>query len=185
MTFYNRLAVWLPNTQDRKSMTLRWCSFWTVVQSLSSAIDNTRSNCLNSVTAFLSDWESASWQSRAQKYFRTGLTHANRIDTSVRIRYFACYRFLYEQVSSYNCSAFSRNISLSEILGQAPYSTWWKHIDPICPTFSCFPYSSLFPLYWPSPTLSHPVSLISMWAESIQEHLVRHSPRGALGFPKL
>ena len=185
MAFYNWLAVWVSNTQDGKSVTLRWRLLETVIYSLSVAVDNRRSNYVNSVTAFLSDWESASWQSRAQKYSCTGLSHFTKIDTSVWILYFASYIYLYEQISSSHCSAFCRDISLSEILGQATYRTWWKHIDTIRPTFAFFRYSSLFLLYWLALTLFQPVSLISVLGESIQEHWGRHSERGAMGFPRM
>jgi len=61
-----------------------------------------------------------------------------------RLRYLTEYYILpailvYEQLSSWDCSLFSYNISVSEILSQATYRTWWKHIDPIYPTFSLFP----------------------------------------------
>jgi len=98
--------------------------------------------------------------------------------------HFASYTSVYEQLSSGDCSLFSHNISLTDILSQATYRTWWKHIDPICPTFSCFPYSSLFPFHWQSSTPVQPVSLTSVLAKSIQEHLVWHLQPGALGFPK-
>jgi len=113
-----------------------------------------------------------------------GLSQSTKIDTSVWIPHLASYRFLYEQISSWDCSLFSRNISLSEILSQAIYRTWWKHIDPICPTFSCFPYSSLFPLHWQSATIFQPVPWTFVLAKSNQEHSVWHSQHDALGFPK-
>jgi hypothetical protein len=151
---------------------------------LSGAIDNCRSNYLNSAIPFLSNQESASWKSWAEKYSCMGLTHSTKIDTSVWIQYFTSYRFLYEQISSCDCSVFSSNISLSEILGQATYTTWWKHIDPICPTFSCVPYSFLFPLHWQCPTVFQDVSLTSVLGESIQEHSEWDLQCGALGFSK-
>jgi len=58
-----------------------------------------------------------------------------------------------------------------------------KHIDAFSPTFSSFPYSSSFPMYWPSPTTFQPVSLTSVLAESMQEHLVQHSHPAAPGYP--
>jgi len=90
---------------------------------------------------------------------------------------------LYEQISSCDCSLFSHIISLSEIVGQVIYRTWWKHIDPICPTFSGFPYSSLFPSHWQSLTLVQHVSLTFVLAESMLEHSVWHWQCSALGFP--
>jgi len=151
---------------------------------MSAAIDSSRNNHLDSVVAFLSACESACWQSCAQKYSCLGLSHSTTTDTSVRILHFASYRFLHEQISSFDCSLFFHSISLSEILNQATYRTWWKHIDPIGPTVSCFPYSSLFPLHWQSPTRFQPVSLTSPLAESIQEHLVWPWQCGAVGFLK-
>jgi len=133
---------------------------------------------------FLSDWESARWKSWAQYYFCTGLSHSTKIDISVWISHFGSYSYIYEGISSCDCTVFSQNISQSEILGQVTYRTWWKHIDPICPTFSCFPCSSLFPLDWQSITPCQPVFLTSVLAELIQEHMMRHSQPGALGFPK-
>jgi len=48
---------------------------------------------------------------------------------------------------------------------------------------SWFPYSSLFPLQWPSWTPFQPVPDTSVLAKSIREHFVGHSQPGALGFP--
>jgi len=99
--------------------------------------------------------------------------------------YFARYTSVDEQSFTCDCSIISHYISLSEILGQATYRTWWKHIDPFCPTFSCFLYSSLFPFQWPSSTPLQPVSLMFVLAESIQECLMRYLHPGALGLPEL
>jgi len=144
MTFCVLSAIWLPSTQDWKSLMLHWWSFQSVVLWISAAIDKRRNNYTNAVIAFMSDWEAACWKSRAQKYSCMGHSHSTKNDTSVWILHFTNNRFLYEQISWCNCSVFSRNISLTEILDHTTYITWWKHIDSICPTFSCFPYSSLF-----------------------------------------
>ena len=61
------------------------------------------------------------------------------------------------------------------------YRTWWKHIDPVCPSLSCFHYSSLFPLQWPSSTTDQPFSSTSVLAESLREYSVQHSHPGWLG----
>jgi len=89
---------------------------------------------------------------------------------------------VYEQISTCDCSIFAHNISLSEIFGQATYTTWWRHIDPFGPTCYSFHYSSLFPSQWPSSTLVQPVWLNSVLAESIWQHLGWHTHPGALGF---
>jgi hypothetical protein len=81
----------------------------------------------------MSNWESALWQSQAQKYSCTGLSHSTKIGISVWILHFASNRFLHEQISSCECSLFSRNIYLCGMLGYAMYTTWSKPIDPMCP----------------------------------------------------
>ena len=99
--------------------------------------------------------------------------------------HFVCYISVYQSIFTCDCSLFSHNITLSEILCQATYRTWWKYIDPFCPTFSCFLYSTLFPLLCPSWTLFQPFSLTSVLAKSIRDWLVRHSQCEALGVPDL
>jgi len=112
------------------------------------------------------------------------LLSLNNIEISCEMIQFARHTSVYDQSVTCNCSIFSDKVSLSEILGQATDTTWWYHIDPFCPTVSSFLYSSLFPLQWPSSTPFQPDSLISMLAELIWEHLVRHSHTSALGFSK-
>jgi len=112
------------------------------------------------------------------------LSNFNTIDISNWIIYFPRYTCVYEQLSSCDCQLLSHIISQSEILGQATYRTWWKHIDPISPTFSCFPYSSMYPLHCQSSVPVQPVSISSVLAKSIQEHLVWQWQPSALGIPK-
>jgi len=133
----------------------------------------------------LSEWNSASWQIRVQEYSCTCLFHSTKIDIPNWILHFASYTFVDEELSSYDCSLFSHDISLNEIDVQATYRTWWKHMYSICTTFACFPYSSLFPLQWESLTPFQPNLLTSVLADSIQKCLVRHSQSGALGFHSL
>jgi len=99
--------------------------------------------------------------------------------------HFPRYTSVYEQIFTCNCSIFSHNISQSEILSQATYRTWGKHIDLFCPTYSCLLFSSLFPLQWLSSTRCQPMSLTIVLPESIWEHSVRHSHPGALGLLEL
>jgi len=138
---------------------------------------------LDLLVPFLTDWDSALCQSQAQYYSCMGPSHAIKNFTSCWIIHFACYTCVYEPIFTCDDALFSRNISLCDILSQATYRPWWKHIDPFCPTVSCFPFSSLFPLQWPSSTPCQTVSLTSALAKSIWEHLVRHWHPSALGFP--
>jgi len=96
--------------------------------------------------------------------------------------HFAYHTSDYQPIFTCDSSQFSHHISLNEILSLTTRSTWWKHIDALCPTLSCFPYSSAFPLDWPSSTPCHPCTLTTLLPESIREHLVRHSHPPALGF---
>jgi len=98
--------------------------------------------------------------------------------------HFAHFTSVYEPISTCDCSIFSHKISLSEILGQPTYRTWWKHDDSFCPTFDCFLHSSMFPSQWPSSYPVQPGSSTSVSAESIREHLVGHSCSGTQGFPE-
>ena len=84
-------------------------------------------------------------------------------------------------IFTHDCSLFSHTTTLSDILHQATYWTWQKHIDPFWPTFSCFTYWFLFPMHWPSSTDFQTLCLTSVLAESIWEHLVRNSHRATLG----
>jgi len=89
--------------------------------------------------------------------------------------HFAHNSSIYKPIFESNCPIISDNISLNDTVGQTTYRTWWKYIDPFCPTVSCSVYSSLIPLYCLSSTPFQPVSLTSMLAESIWESLVWHS----------
>ena len=97
--------------------------------------------------------------------------------------HFARYTSVDQQLFTFDCSLISYNDALCFILSQATSRTWWKHIDPFWPTFSCVPHSSLFPLHWRSSKPYQPCCLTHVLAESIQEHWVRHSHPTALGFP--
>lgn len=111
-----------------------------------------------------------------------GLFHSKKIDLSVWLSHFASISFIYEQLSSCDCSVLSQNISQCEIFGHAKYRIWWKHIDTICPTVSGSPHSILCWLHRQSSTCFLDVSLTFMLAESIRQHLVEHSQRWDLGF---
>ena len=93
----------------------------------------------------------------------------------------ACYTWIYEPIFPIYILPFAHNISLTETLGQATWS-WWT-IDAFCPTFSSLLYFSLFLLHWLSPTPFQPVSLTSVLAEPIWEHLAWLSHPAALGIP--
>jgi len=154
LTVCNLLAVWLPRMQDQKSLMLHWRSFWWIVWPISATIDNYINIHLNWLVTYLSDWDSTCWQRSARLYSCTGLSHSTKIDLSLWKSHFTSYSLLYEQLSSWDCSLFSHDISLSEILGQATYRTWWKHIDPICPTLFWFP---LFLLVSTALTVINPI----------------------------
>jgi len=123
---------------------------------MTAAIDDYINLYFDFLFAYLSDWDSIQWQCRAECYSCTRHSHSTKTDISLRILHFTCYSFIYEQISSCDCSIFSHNISLSKILSQAIYRTWWTDIDPICPTVSCFQYSCLFRLHWHSSTPFQP-----------------------------
>jgi len=141
-------------------------------------------NYLDILVAFLPDWDPAQWHSQAQYYSSMGHSHSAKIDMSCWMTHFAHYTSVYEPIFTSDCSIYSQNISPSVILSQATYRTRWNHSDPFCPTFSCFPFSSMFPMQWRSSTPCQPVSLTSMLAESIRENVVWHSHPGALGDPE-
>jgi len=83
-----------------------------------------------------------------------------------------CMRHL--TICSYNISTWnSRSSYIQELV---------KHIDIVCHTFPWFYHSSSFRSYWPSVKRSLSVSLTSIWAETIQERLERHSQPMPPGF---
>jgi len=98
--------------------------------------------------------------------------------------YCTCYTSVYQQIFTSSCWSFAHNTALTETLGQAPSRSWWN-IDTFCSTISSLPYSFSFLLHWPSSIAFQPVSLTSMFAKSIREHLVWHSHHTALGIPVL
>jgi hypothetical protein len=93
---------------------------------------------LNLLVAFQDDWDSELWQNQAQYNCCMGHSHSTKVENHCLMIYFALYTSVYDQISPCNCSIFSHNISLSEILGQATYRTWWKHFDQLCCTYSFF-----------------------------------------------
>jgi len=96
--------------------------------------------------------------------------------------HFACYSSVNWAKFTCDCSLSSYDISQAEILSQTTSRTWWKYIDVFCPTFVCSPYSSSFPLYWPSSTPREPFSLTSVLAKSIRHKSVWGSYPAAQGF---
>jgi len=60
------ITVQLPYLQDHKLLTLHWRSFQCIAHSTSIAIDNCFHHDLNWLIFFLSDRDSALWQSRPQ-----------------------------------------------------------------------------------------------------------------------
>jgi len=94
-----------------------------------------------------------------------GHSHFTNIEIPWYIIHFTRYTSVYEQICTCNGSIFSHNTSLSEILRQATYRTWWKHIDHsalpflvsfVPRSFHCsdhpqYPFSLLhWPPYWPN-----------------------------------
>jgi len=77
--------------------------------------------------------------------------------------HFTHYTSVYQPIFTCNCSLFTHTISVSDILSQSTYRTWWNHIDPFWPTFSCFSYSVLFPLHWPSSAPVQPFDWPPCW----------------------
>jgi len=120
-------------------------------------------NYLDLLVAFQPDLYSALWQSRAWEYSCMGHSHYTKIDISCWIIHFTRNTSVYAQLFTCDCSIFFHNISLSEILGQAIYRTWWKHNDLFCPTFCYNPYSSLFRLQWLSSTTFQPFWLTCLF----------------------
>jgi len=96
--------------------------------------------------------------------------------------HFDHYTSVYEHIFTCVCWIISQNMSLSKILSQAIYWTQRKHNDPICPTISCFLYSSLLSLRWPSSTQCQSIALTLVLAESIWDHLLPSANPSALGF---
>jgi len=66
VTVYNVSADWSPRMGDQKLLTLCWRSSSCIVLSKSSAINNYINDYFDLLVAFLSDWDSARWQSRAR-----------------------------------------------------------------------------------------------------------------------
>ena len=64
------------------------------------------------------DWDLALWQSWAQQYSSTGRSHPVKIYISCQMIHIVRYIFVYQPTFSRDCSVFSHNISLTEILGQ-------------------------------------------------------------------
>jgi len=90
---------------------------------------------------------------------------------------------VYQPIFTCDCSPDSWNLFLNQTLGQATWSSWWNilmhcvvwfHDCHIPPYFHCIDRHQ--PLF-------QPCSLTPVLAESIPEHLVRHSHHAALGFP--
>jgi len=136
------------------------------------------------MAAFLTDWHSAHWPSEALLYSCTDHCQPIEIHISCWNSSFAHNRSVYQPILTCDCSQFCQKNSLHKILAQATYWTWWKHIDPFCPTFSWFPSSFSSPLRWKLQSPVQPSSLTTVVAESIREHLVRHFHPAAPSFPE-
>jgi len=82
-----------------------------------------------------------------------------------------CYTSVHQPIFTICCLLFTNNISLTQALRQdTQWSSW--NIDTFCPTISRFSYSSLHLLHCLSSIPFQPVFLTSVWAKSVQEHLV-------------
>jgi len=114
-----QITLHFPCLQDQILLILHWHTLWCIVKVISAAIDNCRINYFDLLVGILPDWDTALWQSWAQKYSCTGHCHATKIDISCWMIHFASYISVYEQIFTCGCSILSHNISPSEILGQA------------------------------------------------------------------
>jgi len=59
-------TVELPSLDNHKSLMLSWRSFYSIVHSISAAIDSSFHHNLNFSEVFLPELDLALWQSRAQ-----------------------------------------------------------------------------------------------------------------------
>jgi len=82
MPISNQITIHLPYLQDQKLLMLQWRAFYSTVHSTSAAIDNCFHIDFNSLTVFLPDWDSRSWQCRAQEYCCTVHSHTININIS-------------------------------------------------------------------------------------------------------
>jgi len=114
-----QITVQLPYLQDHKSLRLCWRPFQCIVHSTSGAIDNCFHHDLNILVVFLTDWDSALWQSWAQEHSCTVRSHRTRSYLSCQMIHCACYTSVYQPIVTSYCLPFAHNISLTETLGQA------------------------------------------------------------------
>jgi len=131
---------------------------------------------------FLSDWDSALWQSWAKYHSCTVHSHTTKNYISCQKIHCTCYTSGYQPILANCWSLFTQNNSLTETLGQATSRSWWT-IDTFCSTFLSLPYSSSFLLHWPSPTPFQPPALTYASAKPIREHLPQHTHPAALRVP--
>jgi hypothetical protein len=82
-----------------------------------------------------------------------------------------CYTSVHQQIVRSHCSRFSLNMSLTDTLCQATYSSRCN-IDTSCSTWSSLPCCSLFPLHRLSPTPLQRGTWTSVLAKSIREQSV-------------
>lgn len=87
--------------------------------------------------------------------------------------HFDRYTSVYQAIVTCNCTPYSHNDSLCNILGQATYRIYWQHLCIFWVTFTCVLDSSFFLLYWWSLTPFQPLCLTSVLAEWIQDHCCR------------
>jgi len=170
----------LPYVQDQKLLMLCWCSFQCIILRISTDINNRMHTYFTLLAAFLNDCDSALWQSGAPWYSCMGHCWYIEIYVSLWNMHFAHYRLVYQQIFRCDFFQFSNDISVSEILSEVTWRTWWKHIDLFFPTV-LFPYSFFFRLHWPSQCLFQVVSVFSVLAKSIWEYIVWHTHPAALG----
>jgi len=103
----DQITVWLPYLHIHKSLTLSWHWFWWIVHSIYAAIDNSFHYILNFLVVFLTDWDLALWESRAQYHSFTVLSYTTKIYVSCQKLHCACYISVYQPVFTSYCSAFA------------------------------------------------------------------------------
>jgi hypothetical protein len=87
---------------------------------------------------------------------------------------FAYYASMYYPICTCDCSIFSHNIPLNEVLSQSTSRTLWKYIDTFWPALSYSSSYSMFPYSYQSSTPYKRSSLTSMLAKSIWVHSLQY-----------
>ena len=161
MTSNNQVTGELPYLPDHKLLTFCWRPFQCIAHSTSAAIDNWFYPDLNLLVVFLSDWDLDLWQSRVEQHSCTVYSCMNNNNISGQKIHCACNTSVYQPIFTRYCSLFAHNISLTETLGEATYSSSWT-FDTLCAILPSLIYLFLFLIHWPSPTPFQPVSLTYM-----------------------